>query len=390
MSIQKFGFYSFFRISLLLLLLQVISGSAVAQPMTGDAMQKEEVSWPHRLTLGLGAGLNLNFASGDYTVFSAAGDNVYTSGFGAAPTFYALLEIPLAESWMLVPRIHYSDYSASFTDGKLGKTAGQLKPNFAYSMQTIGVDILGKYSFSGFHILFGPSIATMIKKTYSQSSSSAASSSDSTLPGAGSLYATIGAGIGYDIPINAKHSVWLTPEVFYSIPLTNLGPDNGSLKASTLRAALSIKFDIGSDPLPPPAMLDPLEATISAKGILPNGDLTNEPIIPEQASRTRSSMQMLPYIFFDNNSAEIPARYTRSGSTGFSEMGLAGKNEIEVNHAALDIWGARMKQYPSITIKVTGCNSNSGAERGKIDLSKQRALAIRDYLVNTWGIDGKR
>jgi outer membrane protein OmpA-like peptidoglycan-associated protein len=41
-------------------------------------------------------------------------------------------------------------------------------------------------------------------------------------------------------------------------------------------------------------------------------------------------------------------------------------------------------------MKITGCNSNSGAERGKIDLSKQRAMAVRDYLVNTWGIDGKR
>jgi len=71
-------------------------------------------------------------------------------------------------------------------------------------------------------------------------------------------------------------------------------------------------------------------------------------------------------------------------------MSLSGKDEMEVNHAALDIWGARMKQYPDMTMKVTGCNSNSGAERGKIDLSKQRAMAVRDYLVNTWGIDGKR
>jgi len=359
MSTQQRKFYSLFLSSIVLALCFIsFSSEAYSQPMTGET--PKEVSWPHRLTLGLGAGLNLNFASGDYTI--PAIQNTYSKGFGAAPTFFALLEIPLAESWMLVPRLHYSDYSASFTDGKIS-TPGTVYPNFAYNVQTIGVDILGKYAFSGFHILFGLSFATMIKKTYAYGLSGAGTSSDASsspnnLPGTGSLYATIGAGIGYDIPINSKHSVWLTPEAFYSLPLTNLGPDNGSLKVSTLRIALSVKFDVGSEPPPPPPPSAPLEVSVSAKGILPNGDMTNEPIIPEQASRTRSSMQMLPYIFFDNNSATIPPRYSRNGATGFSEMQLAGKDEMEVNHAAMDIWRARMKQYQEITIKDTGCNSN--------------------------------
>src|SRR5947209_2531595 len=72
---------------------------------TGSDTTPPEVSWPHRLTLGLGAGLNLNFASG---LYNAPDSNNYNKGFGAAPTFFALLEIPLAENWMLVPRIHYS------------------------------------------------------------------------------------------------------------------------------------------------------------------------------------------------------------------------------------------------------------------------------------------
>src|SRR5258708_35646302 len=88
-----------------------LSRNVYAQPATGAAPPPEEVSWPHRLTLGLGAGLNLNFASGAYTI--GAPSTTYNKGFGAAPTFFALLEIPLSDKWMLVPRIHYSDYSAS-------------------------------------------------------------------------------------------------------------------------------------------------------------------------------------------------------------------------------------------------------------------------------------
>ncbi|MEI8133450.1 MAG: OmpA family protein [bacterium] len=346
---------------------------------------ESEVSWPHRLTLGLGAGLNMNFASGDYLIDS----NTYSSGFGAAPAFYALLEIPLSEQWMLVPRIHYNDFSGSFSDGKASGTATKIA-NFAYNVQTIGIDILAKYVISGFHIMAGPSIGTAIKKTWDHGTSSNASSSSKDLPGSGSVMASIGAGLGYDIPINQKHSVWLTPEAFYSLPLTNFGPDNGSLKVSTLRVALSVKFDIGSEPPPPPAPVEQVSATISAKGILPNGEVTNDPIIPEQSSRTRSSMQMLPYIFFDNNSSEIPDRYSRKGRTGFSEMQLAGKDEMEVNHAALDIWGSRMKANPGMKIRVVGCNSNSAKERNNIELSKARAMAVRDYLVNVWGVEGRR
>ena len=74
---------------ILLLSFFTLSQIVHAQPATGDAMQKAEVTWPHRLTLGLGAGLNLNFGSGDYTV----DNNTYSKGFGAAPTFFALLEI---------------------------------------------------------------------------------------------------------------------------------------------------------------------------------------------------------------------------------------------------------------------------------------------------------
>ncbi|MBS1902802.1 MAG: OmpA family protein [Bacteroidetes bacterium] len=374
------------RSTLLVLALLLTTSTTFAQSQPDETATKP-ITYPHRLTLGLGAGINMNFASGTYTDSL----NNYSSGFGAAPTFFAMLEIPLAEKWMLVPRLHYSDYSGSFSDGTpINSTASQVK-NFAYNVQTIGLDILGKYAvLDNFHILFGPSIGTMIKKTYAHGTSSDASSSSKDLPGTGSVYATIGAGVGYDIPINDKHTVWLTPELFYSFPLTNLGGSNGDLKVSTLRAGLSVKFDLGSDDKPSePAPAAP-QISVSAKGVLPNGDATNDPVVAEQVTRTRASMPLLPYIFFDYNSAEIPQRYTRSGSTGFSPEMLTGKDELEANHAALDVYGFRMKQYPDAVIKITGTNSNSGKERDNIELSRLRAMAVRDYLVKTWNIDPKR
>lgn len=378
-------------LSMAFLLCFFLSGRLFAQEKETerDAAEDREISWPHHLTLGLGAGLNLNFAHGAYVPDAILDNNTYTSGFGAAPTFFALLEIPLAEKWMLVPRIHYSNISGAFTDGTpVGSSSA--KPNFAYDVQNVGLDILGKFVINRFHILFGPSIATIVKKSWAPGTSSDASASSTDLPGSHSVFAAIGAGIGYDIPINGKNTVWLSPEAFYSYPFTNLGNGTSDLKVSTLRVALAVKFDISPEPPPPPPPSHPLSVTVSAKGILPGGETTNEPVIPEQAVHSRSSIPLLPYIFFDNGSAEIPARYSRSGATGFSEMRLEGKDAFEANHSLLDIVGARMKQYPEAKITLTGTNSNSGVERGKIDLSKQRAMAFRDYLVNTWGISGDR
>ncbi|MDP4220130.1 MAG: OmpA family protein [Bacteroidota bacterium] len=385
--IKRQNHYSYLsRLMVFLLAFFALSLTAQAQPATGDETQQEEVSWPHHLTLGLGGGVNLNFPKGTYVL-----DNYsYSSGFGVAPTFFGLLEIPLGGKWMLVPRIHYSNISGAFTDGT---TTGATVANFdkfAYDVQNVGLDVLGKYAISNFQILFGPSIATIVTKTYAHGTSNDASASGTDLPGSHSVFAAIGAGVGYDIPINKKNSVWLSPEAFYSYPLTNLGDGSSDLKVSTLRVAVSVKFDISPEPPPPPPPAHPITMTVSARGILPNGDVSNEPVIPEQASRTRSSVPLLPYIFFDNGSAEIPARYSRNGATGFTEMQLEGKDAMEVNHEILDVIGSRMKQNPEIKITVTGTNSNSGAERGKIDLSKQRAMAVRDYLVKTWGIAGSR
>jgi outer membrane protein OmpA-like peptidoglycan-associated protein len=105
---------------------------------------------------------------------------------------------------------------------------------------------------------------------------------------------------------------------------------------------------------------------------------------------TRASIPLLPYVFFDNNSAVINARYSRSGATGFSEQSaLAGKDALDANHDVLDVIGQRMKNS-SAMLKITGTNSNAGEEKNRIELSKSRAQAVADYLKSTWGIDASR
>ncbi len=371
--------------------LAVVSSNASAQ--TG---MTDKPTWPTHTTLGFGGGADLNFpSSGIYTL-----DNVqYQHGPGFPNfEFHLLGEFPIATNLMFAPRIAYNDFSTRWDDGVAnpgGMTAGapgSSVKDLGVAFQTIGADILFKYSLSNFHLMLGPHFSTPIKYSYAHSSNiTDASNSGVNIPEVAKFIAAIKGGIGYDIPLNSKNTIWLTPEAFYDYFLTDFSQkhDKSEYFISTVQAGLSLKFDVGSEPPPPPPVAA-IEVSITARGVLPDNTPTPEPIVPQQGLHSRSSMPLLPYVFFASNDASVPARYSRMGSTGFTTESLKDKNEVDGNHAVLDIVGARLKQYPQATVTITGTNENAGQEKNNINLSKARAMAVRDYLVNTWGIDASR
>ncbi len=100
---------------------------------------------------------------------------------------------------------------------------------------------------------------------------------------------------------------------------------------------------------------------------------------------------ILPYIFFDSLSAEIPARYhqfmTASERASFSDSTLTG-NDIDIHHHLLNIIGYRMTRFPEAVIRLTG---HTGMAKGAtLELANQRTQNVLDYLVNIWGINPAR
>lgn len=63
---------------------------------------------------------------------------------------------------------------------------------------------------------------------------------------------------------------------------------------------------------------------------------------------------------------------------------------MDLYYEVLNVVGYRMKTAPRSTITVTGCNSNEGNELNNTDLSRSRAESVKNYIVDTWGIDKKR
>ena len=125
----------------------------------------------------------------------------------------------------------------------------------------------------------------------------------------------------------------------------------------------------------------------------PAGSVAIEPaILTIEELTTIDSSPFLNYIYFSEGASDIPATYnlfSNQADTGrFDERSL--KDTMEKHHHILNILGRRLTEHPEASIRIVGCNSNRGAERGKIDLSRSRAEAVKAYLRYIWGIDTAR
>jgi len=125
----------------------------------------------------------------------------------------------------------------------------------------------------------------------------------------------------------------------------------------------------------------------------PVGEIVFEPaeITIEEIS-TIDSAPLLNYLFFETGRAELSERYvqlkTQADTETFSETALT--SVMEKHRHLLNIIGRRMREYPDATITVVGCNSNTGEEYGRQDLSRSRAESVKAYLRYVWGIAPER
>ena len=397
------GFLTAGAAALAFLAMAVYAPNSFAQK-GGTGVDNNKVTWPTTFTLGFGGAANDNWQSagtyGTEDPNDAFGTYGYTQSHGIVePEFHILAEIPIATNLMFAPRIAYNDYSMRWDNASQGVPTGGINPGLVISQAAIGADLLFKYAFSNFHVMAGANLSTPIHTPWYAHSQTIEDAVNHNTPNSGAVpdyskfLAGLKGGVGYDIPLNGNNTIWLTPEAFLTYSVTDYvqqpNPPGMQLFPITLSGGASLKFALAGPPAPPPPT--PIAATITAHGVMPNGSLTADLVSPQQAIHTRQSMPLLPYIFFDNGSAVIAARYNRSGATGFNmETALAGKDALDANHDVLDVVGERLKDNPSLTCTIVGTNDNSGVERHNIELSKTRANAVADYLKNTWGIAGDR
>nr|WP_294898105.1 outer membrane beta-barrel protein [uncultured Pedobacter sp.] len=200
-------------------------------------------------------------------------------------------------------------------------------------------------------------------------------------------------GVGYEIPVSAANSttkVVLSPFVSYHPYFGQDARNIESWSISTVRAGIALKFGKGkkAKEIEKPMVIAPVsdvEFTVTA---------------PKDIQERRVISEALPLrnsVFFDEGSATIPSRYVlldNNDAKTFNEASLENEPSASMNgrsarqlvayHNILNILGDRMRANPSTEISLVGASAN-GAKEGR-----EFAVAIKDYLVNTFGIDASR
>lgn len=101
---------------------------------------------------------------------------------------------------------------------------------------------------------------------------------------------------------------------------------------------------------------------------------------------------VLNKVFFETGESEIPDSYvmlkSRAHTAAFNENVLTSSLDRYKN--VLNIVGRHLTAFPEAHIRIVGSNSDTGVEKGKLDLSRARAEAVKDYLQTVWEIDGAR
>jgi outer membrane protein OmpA-like peptidoglycan-associated protein len=206
-------------------------------------------------------------------------------------------------------------------------------------------------------------------------------------------------GVDYELPLNRTESMLLVPEINYSMGFNRMRSDL-DWKVQQVRVGIAFKYSLPIPeppalPVPPTAPASPepaLAASINAVSIEGGAEHDNLTIRIEEFVNTQTRT-LLPYVFFDEGSADLPERYQDLGADApsrFTLDDLHNRGTLEVYYHTLNILGKRMAEDRSATLVLTGTNDDRGPEAGNLALSRARAERVRSYLVTSWGIDPGR
>jgi outer membrane protein OmpA-like peptidoglycan-associated protein len=350
---------------------------------TAQGQIKQPVWW-----YGISGAANINWYDGttqrlnNSLIVPAA----FHKGNGVRPYGSILLEYRPAGAWGVMLNTGYDSRAAKFKDVVAPcDCPASLKTNTDY----VVIEPSLRWAASNFYLFAGPTIAFNTKKDFEYTqlkqpnTNSELSSMRKTLLGGQ-------VGAGYEIPLSSANStskVNLSPFVSFH-PYFGRAPRNiESWQITTLRVGLALKFGKGSK-------------TVKEVVALPVRDFAFTVRAPKTVPVTRQVSETLPLrnsVFFDEGSAQVPARYVmldKGQASSFKEAQLqteqsAGQDgrsarQLNIYHNILNIMGDRLRQNPGAAITLTGA-SGKGPQEGKV-----LAEAVKQYIVNIFGVNGSR
>jgi outer membrane protein OmpA-like peptidoglycan-associated protein len=369
------------------------------------AQEQEPDRAPPTWWFGLSGAANLNWYSG--TVQELNGDLTapapFHKGFGTGLFLAAHLEYRYDSIWGGMLQAGYDGRGGAFDDiiCPCGQVAA-LKAKVSYFSIEPSLRVA---PFAGrFYVYGGPRLAFNWNPDRTKNSPDDANSfkytqqyQPSTEAEFSKMRSTVFSGqigLGYDIPLaarNNKTQVDLSPYISYQPYWGQQVRSPETWAVSTLRLGATLKFGTGK--------VIPREQAPSNASAAGN-DIRFSVRAPKAITvkrRVRETFPLRNYVFFDDESTELPGRYvllTKEQATAFKEDQLqevqpknnTGRSlrQMTVYYNILNTVGDRMKKAPATTITLTGASEQGPAQ------GKARAETIKRYLVDVFGIDGKR
>ncbi len=268
--------------------------------------------------------------------------------------------------------------------------------------------------------------------------------SNAILEGLRSPLLGVVVGLGFDVPMTENHSVVLTPEVLYTVGLNDLHTTL-PWKANLLRVGASLAFSLNAPEPPMPVdrkretfidslivdvapdaqdrrsegveriVLDTLvqedlvtisermyrtdtvfrplppviNAAIAARAVYPDGSQKSEFVINVSTQFITEALPILPVVFFESQAISLSFRYHQVASPAEFKLSDVAPRTTAVHRDILNILGERMVSMPEASIRLRG-TADPTTEGGDCDLARNRAQAVKNYLVRVWKIDESR
>ncbi len=382
-----------------------------------------------RTRYGFFADYNFNFQRADFRALPGVPNCCprFTGGSGQGITFGALLEIPIARSLLLDFRPVYSINSASLTDREpvTVSVGGTVAPGIFEHAIDARIDRAGLESLLDIRLsrpislLLGGGAYAVVRKTYDQRETIVEPAETGTfenglrvrneyggdIPEARSLQTDLLMGVSCEFPLNRAATTFGALELFYGIGLASIVKDL-AWHMNQLRLGIAVKWSPAPPPPPPmdaateqksetpvPTVAPASTAKLSIGAVRAAPAIDGERSIRIEEFSSTQLKPLLPYVFFAKDSARIPIRYAAldpDSARRFRVEDLHHLDALPVYYHLLNIIGRRMREYPKGFLTITGCNSGEGTEMGSRKLSRARAIVVRDYLRNVWGIPEAR
>lgn len=350
----------------------------------------------------------------------------FTTADGLGLTAGLLLEYPFSRFFSVGARVGYQDRSAPFSqqyvntadvrsidgtpqsatvEGHLATTLGYVNgtpylkisplsfPLYAVVGPTVLIPMTASYTLD-------ESVVSPRGSVYRENGKATRSLASGDLTSASTVFGMT-AGVGLDLGLSDRLGLFV--EANYSPTFSDvMTVSGGSWTTTALSGIVGLRYGIGNArptrqiPPPPPVLRDTVQVasrrngSIGAGAVTPNG-LTDTLTVTRRSIQATEAHALLPYIFFDQDSAVIPVRYvqlTTKTRTGFQMERIPRGNTLGVYYQLLNVIGQRMREDRKATVTLTGCTGQF--EHGDTVLSRRRAEAVRDYLVHVWRLQPKR